>query len=45
MTKNPIKIEKNTLATNALSIMNEKKITGLWVYDKKRKGSPNYFLD
>ena len=24
MTKNPIKIEKNTLATKALSIMNEK---------------------
>ena len=26
MTKNPIKIEKNTLATKALSIMNEKKL-------------------
>ena len=37
MTKNPIKIEKNTLATKALSIMNEKKITCLCVYDKKRK--------
>ena len=29
MTKNPIKIEKDTLATKALSIMNEKKITSL----------------
>ena len=37
MTKNPIKIEKNTLATKALSIMNEKKITSLCVYDQKRK--------
>ena len=25
MTKNPIKIDKNTLATKALAIMNEKK--------------------
>ena len=39
MTKNPIKIEKNTLATKALSIMNEKKITSLCVYDAKRKSS------
>tara|TARA_B100001057_G_scaffold107276_1_gene104862 strand:- start:9048 stop:10019 length:972 start_codon:yes stop_codon:yes gene_type:complete len=37
MTKNPIKIEKNTLATKALSIMNEKKITCLCVYDEKKK--------
>ena len=37
MTKNPIKIEKNTLATKALSIMNEKKITCLCVYDVKKK--------
>ena len=36
MTKNPIKIEKNTLATKALSIMNEKKITCLCVYDEKK---------
>ena len=36
MTKNPIKIEKNTLATKALSIMNEKKITSLCVYEKKK---------
>ena len=37
MTKNPIKIEKNILATKALSIMNEKKITSLCVYEKKKK--------
>ena len=37
MTKNPIKIEKNTLATKALSIMNEKKITSLCVFNKKKK--------
>ena len=37
MTKNPIKVEKNTLATKALSIMNEKKITSLCVYEKKNK--------
>ena len=35
MTKNPIKIEKNTLATKALSIMNEKKITSLLVVSEK----------
>ena len=37
MTKNPIKIEKNTLATKALSIMNEKKITSLCVYNENKK--------
>ncbi len=37
MTKNPIKINKNTLATKALSIMNEKKITSLCVHDEKNK--------
>ena len=37
MTKNPIKIEKNTLATKALSVMNEKKITSLCVYNKNKK--------
>ena len=37
MTKNPIKIEKNTLATKALSIMNEKKITSLCVFNKNKK--------
>ncbi len=39
MTKNPIKIEKNTLATKALSIMNEKKITSLCVYNQKKKST------
>jgi len=39
MTKNPIKIEKNTLATKALSIMNDNKITSLCVYDGKRKSN------
>ena len=37
MTKNPIKIEKDTLATKALSIMNEKKITSLCVYNQRKK--------
>ena len=35
MTKNPIGIEKNALAAKALSLMNEKKITSLVVYEKK----------
>ena len=35
MTKRPIGIEKNELAAKALSIMNEKKITSLYVYEKK----------
>ena len=39
MTKNPIKIEKNTLVTKALSIMNENKITSLCVYDGKKKSN------
>ena len=37
MTKNPVKIDKNILATKALAIMNEKKITSLCVYEKKKK--------
>jgi arabinose-5-phosphate isomerase len=37
MTKNPIKVDKNILATKALSIMNEKKITSLCVYEGERK--------
>ena len=37
MTKNPISIEKNALAVKALSLMNEKKITSLCVYNKKNK--------
>ncbi len=34
MTKNPVNIEKNTLAAKALNIMNEKKITCLCVFKK-----------
>ena len=37
MTKNPISIDKDVLAAKALSIMNDKKITSLCVYDKKNK--------
>ena len=35
MNKNPISVEKNTLAAKALSIMNEKKITSLCVHNAK----------
>jgi len=37
MTKNPISIDKNTLAAKALSIMNDKKITCLCVTNKNMK--------
>ena len=37
MTKNPINIEKDSLAAKALSLMNNKKITSLCVFDKKNK--------
>ena len=37
MTKNPISVEKNALAAKALSIMNNKKITSLCVFDRKNK--------
>ena len=37
MTKNPIGINKNELAAKALSLMNNKKITSLCVYNKKNK--------
>ena len=37
MTKNPISIEKNSLAAKALSLMNNKKITSLCVFEKKNK--------
>jgi len=37
MTKNPISIEKQSLAAKALALMNEKKITSLCVYDKNNK--------
>tara|TARA_B100001057_G_C22787570_1_gene926246 strand:- start:115 stop:1083 length:969 start_codon:yes stop_codon:yes gene_type:complete len=37
MTKNPISIDKNTLAAKALNIMNDKKITCLCVFEKKNQ--------
>ncbi|MDC1280290.1 KpsF/GutQ family sugar-phosphate isomerase [Pelagibacteraceae bacterium] len=37
MTKNPIKIDKDTLAIKALSIMNEHKITSLCVHGSQNK--------
>ena len=37
MTKNTISVEKDILAAKALSIMNNKKITSLCVYDKRNK--------
>ena len=37
MTKNPISIEKNSLAAKALSLMNNKKITSLCVFEKRNK--------
>ena len=37
MTKNPIGIDKNELAAKALSLMNNKKITSLCVFNKKNK--------
>jgi arabinose-5-phosphate isomerase len=37
MTKNPISINKDALAAKALALMNNKKITSLCVYDKRKK--------
>ena len=37
MTKNPVSIDKNALAAKALTLMNNKKITSLCVYDKRNK--------
>ena len=37
MNKNPISVEKNMLATKALSIMSSKKITSLCVHESKNK--------
>ena len=37
MTKNPISIDKDALAVKALSLMNNKKITSLCVFNKKDK--------
>ena len=37
MTKKPISINKDALAVKALSLMNNKKITSLCVFEKKKK--------
>jgi arabinose-5-phosphate isomerase len=37
MTKNPYRVEENTLATEVLSKMNRKKITNICVYKKRNK--------
>lgn len=37
MTKNPLGVEKNTLASDILIMMNKKKITSVYVYDKSNK--------
>ena len=37
MTKRPFTVEKNTLATDILALMNKKKITNIWVYSKENK--------
>ena len=37
MVKNPISVDKNTLAAQALSIMNSKKITSLCVHKENKK--------
>ncbi|MDC0363978.1 KpsF/GutQ family sugar-phosphate isomerase [Candidatus Pelagibacter sp.] len=37
MTRNPLKVNKETLGVKALSIMNENKITSLCVYDNLKK--------
>ena len=39
MTKNPISVEKDTLASKSLSIMSEKKITCLCIHNYKNKKS------
>ena len=37
MTKNPVSIDKDVLAAKALTLMNDKKITSLCVYEKKNR--------
>jgi arabinose-5-phosphate isomerase len=37
MTKNPVGVDKDMLAVKALAVMNSKKITSLYVYNKKDK--------
>ena len=42
--KNPISVDKNMLAAQALSLMNAKKITSLCVYENKKKNKTIGFL-
>ena len=44
MKKNPISVDKNTLAAKALSIMNNKKITSLCVHQNNRKNKTIGFI-
>ena len=44
MKKNPISVEKNTLAAHALEIMNSKKITSLCVHSGKKKSKTVGFV-
>ena len=44
MKKNPVSIDKNILATKALSIMNGKKITSLCVHSKNKKNKTIGFI-
>ena len=44
MTKNPISIDKNMLAAQALSLMNAKKITSLCVHNNPAKKKTIGFL-
>ena len=44
MKKNPISVDKNMLAAQALSIMNSKKITSLCVHQNKRKNKTIGFI-
>ena len=44
MKKNPISVDKNMLAAQALSIMNTKKITSLCVHQKNKKNKTIGFI-
>ena len=44
MKKNPISVDKNMLAAEALSIMNTKKVTSLCVHQNKRKNKTIGFI-
>ena len=44
MKKNPISVDKNMLAAQALSIMNTKKITSLCVHQNNKKNKTIGFI-